>query len=72
MPLPELTPHEREIDARECDAIAEHLDRLAEIHDGSLALYLARQHRADAAAIRARAGRHREIAANGGRPPEED
>lgn len=72
MPLPELTPHEREIAARECDAIAEHLDRLAEIHDGSLALYLARQQRADAAAIRERASWHREIAAKSGRKPEED
>ncbi|WP_280470983.1 hypothetical protein [Nocardia cyriacigeorgica] len=72
MALPELTPHEREIAARQCDAIAEHLDRLAEIHDSSLAQYLARQHRADAAAIRVRAGRHREIAAKGGRRPEED
>lgn len=63
MSLPELTPHEHEIAARECDAIAEHLERVAGVQDGSLGPYLARQHRNDAANIRARAERHRWLAA---------
>ncbi|WP_280188899.1 MULTISPECIES: hypothetical protein [Nocardia] len=62
MSLPDLSAEGHAIAARECDAIAEHFERVAEIHDGDLAPYLARQHRADALAVRARAAKHRKAA----------
>ncbi|NEW27259.1 hypothetical protein [Nocardia cyriacigeorgica] len=64
MNLPDLTAEGHEIAAQECDAIADHLDRMAEIHDGSLGPYLERQHRNDAANVRARAAKHRRAAAD--------
>ncbi|WP_369024078.1 hypothetical protein [Nocardia cyriacigeorgica] len=62
MSLPDLTAEGHAIAARECDSIADHFDKLAAIHDGQLAPYLARQHRADALAVRARADKHRDRA----------
>ncbi|MBF6399771.1 hypothetical protein IU438_28795 [Nocardia cyriacigeorgica] len=62
MSLPDLTAEGHAIAARECIAIAEHFERVAEIHDGELAPYLARQHRADALAVRARAAKHLDLA----------
>lgn len=60
--LPELTAREHEVAAQECDAIADHLEKLAGLTDGPLAPYLSTQHRVDAFAIRARAERHRTAA----------
>jgi hypothetical protein len=59
---PDLSLSEREIVARECDAIAAYLEKLAGQADGPRAAYLATQHRATALAIRARAARHRKQA----------
>ena len=57
--FPELTSREHEIAAQECDAVADYLEKRAMNHDGPYAEQLARQHHADAIAVRARADRHR-------------
>ena len=62
MSFPELSSREHEIAAAECDAIADHFEKLAGIHDGPYAEQLSRAHRADAEAVRARADRHRQMA----------
>ena len=61
MALPNLHPREREVAAAECDAIADYLDTLAGIVDGPAAAAVARSHRSAAAAVRARADRHRDL-----------
>ncbi|MGN2640738.1 hypothetical protein ACTD5D_32105 [Nocardia takedensis] len=62
MPLPDLSAHEHEVAAQECDTLAVYLDQLADLATGELAGPLARAHRSTAAVMRARAGRHRDRA----------
>lgn len=62
MSLPDLTPREHEVAALECDAIADYLEKLAQLADGPLAMNLASQLNANSVAIRGRAHRHREKA----------
>jgi hypothetical protein len=55
--FPELAPSEHEVAAQECDAIADYLDKTAEIFSDNA--QVATQLRLAAMAVRSRAERHR-------------
>ncbi|MGN2634645.1 hypothetical protein ACTD5D_00305 [Nocardia takedensis] len=62
MSLPDLSAREHQVAADECEVLATYLEQLADLVDGEMAVPLARAHRSTAAAMRARAARHREHA----------